>query len=326
MGRAENILLVSLLLVSGLLALILLSPDMTLTEALNPVAVKTTINVTNAPPYVFNLSTIDPLTLEANSSVLLSCNATVRDYNGIADIRRVNATFYDANIENEYTTSFTNRTKYGSTACTRIQPGSGNEEHYTCNFTVMYWSNPGFWTCNVTATDLANITGAANISLSINTLIAVSSPSVLDYGDIGVTETTGNTLFNLSNAGNADVNLTLYGYGRNSNDSTAMVCTYGNISAEFQRFTTNATNLSILYPFDSMDFVNNSQYNASYMYVHNGTGGNISGFVIYQRNSTPERATNTTIWRVYVPPGPAGTPSGICNGTLVFTASQHPAG
>ena len=197
--KIEDILWISLILLIGTLGIMLLTPDIAVTNAVNPLEVRNQINITNAPPFVFNITFPGPINLEANSSVFITCNATVRDYNNVTDINRVNATLYDISIENQYSTAYTNRTKYYTT-CTNINQShdAAYESLYTCNFTVMYWSNPSAWTCNVTATDFDGLTHADNASATINTLVAISSASVLNYGDIGVTETTGNTFLNLS--------------------------------------------------------------------------------------------------------------------------------
>jgi hypothetical protein len=45
------------------------------------------VNITNAMPEILNISVDDPVTLSAGGTQVVSCNATIRDWNGFNDIR-----------------------------------------------------------------------------------------------------------------------------------------------------------------------------------------------------------------------------------------------
>ena len=308
-GRLADIVLTLSIAFAALAFMMILSaPFLLLSEAVSQERVITQINITNAPPTVDLVELPTTLTLEANSTVELRCNATVSDINGQADIVSVNATFFDPDVV-LVTNADDNRTHYTNSSCDNFTVIDGDTRRYSCLFSIQYWANPGQWVCNATANDTGKATAFGNTTTTINDLIALSTPSMLDFGDTGVSNITDNTLFNISNAGNKKINITIAGFGNQSNDTLAMVCAQGNISWDNQRFTTNVSNITAPYDFNAMKLVNNSEYNATL----------VANFTIDQRNMTAESATNTTLWRVNVVPV-AGGPYGICNGTLVINA------
>jgi len=286
-----------------ILALTLPSLPLSLADRIgNPnVSVITRVNVSNAAPFVFNLSITSPITLTPNATTTVYCAAYVQDYNNYTDILKVNATLYDTN--------FYNTTHYTNSNCTNFTEVDSFTRYYNCTFDLWYNTNPGNWTCNITATDLVEIIDYKHITTTINELIALMVPDEINFGNVPVTNYSQNVLFNITNVGNRHINVSLYGYGAAENDTLAMVCEYGNISLTNERYAiwNGSTDLSA---FNTMNQLNNSNLTASL----------IPSLTISQFNVTYNRSLNTTVWRLYVPIGPQGTPSGLCNGTVVFRA------
>jgi len=296
----------------GLFALGILLPSIPLSFADrigNPnVSVLTRVNVSNAAPYVFNISVMSPITLTPNTTTLVWCAAYVQDYNNWSDIAVVNATFYDATHSQHNSIDY-NTTHYTNSSCDYSTEIDTFTKLYNCTFNLWYNTNPGTWVCNITTADNTGITDTENISATVNELISLMVPDEINFGDVPVTNYSSNIYFNITNVGNRNINVSLYGYGAVENDTLAMVCQYGNISLNNERYAIwNGTPDS--YPFNNMSLLNNS----------NATASQISGLTILQYNQTYTTSINTTVWRLYVPVGPLGTPSGLCNGTVVFRA------
>ena len=296
----------------GLFALGILLPSIPLSFADkigNPNnTVITRVNVSNAAPYVFNISVMSPITLTPNTTTLVWCAAYVQDYNNWSDIDVVNATFYDSTHSQHNSIDY-NTTHYTNMSCDNTTEIDTFTKLYNCTFNFWYNANPGAWVCNITAADTVGITATANISATVNELISLMVPDEINFGDVPVTNYSSNIPVNITNVGNRNINVSLYAFGSAENDTLAMVCQYGNISLNNERYTMwNGT--SDLVPFANMSLLNNSNTSAS----------QIPQLTIFQYNATYNASVNTTVWRLYVPVGPLGTPSGLCNGTVVFRA------
>lgn len=254
-------------------------------------------------PFIVNITITSPINLQPNSTTLVFCNATVIDYNGFGDISKVNATLYENSISRA---SFGdhNRTHYSNSTCLNVSTG-GIMGNYSCMFEVYYYADNGTWTCNITATDLMNIQDSSVSNTTVNTLVALTVPDLIDYGQVPVTNTSANIAANLTNVGNKAINITVMAYGNNTGDGLALKCAQGNISWDSQRYS-----MSPSLVFYNRSYVNNSNFTMMY------------NLTIQQRNNSVTEALNTTNWMLTVPLGPQGTPYGICNGTIVFNAVQ----
>lgn len=259
------------------------------------------VNVTNAPPSILSIVPPNPVTLSPNATKLVECNVTVRDYNGYNDISNVNATFFDANASSLYASNF-NRTHYTNSSCSFSTNLNANTALYTCGFNVYYYANPGQWNCTAYVNDSFNVGDNSSNATNISALIAISTPDVINYGDIPVLGTSADIPANVTNVGNRDVNLTLYGYNATPGDGLAMQCQQGNISYDNQRWAlTNAA-------YGSMNILNNTLPEL------------VPSLTIKQRNTTIADTINTTHWKLYVAPN--GIPFGLCNGTIIFGGIQ----
>ncbi len=270
------------------------------------VSIDTTVNITNSKPEVLIVNIDDPITLNAGSTVLVQCNATVRDWNGWADIQNVTAVFWDNSSVNQSNLD-DNNDHYTNVNCT--DPGNdGNfTAYFSCNFTVWYYANPGSnWMCNVTATDsyVFNATvGSSNWlynTTTVSVLLALNvSPTLVDYGNMAVGDTSVSAeQANITNFGNSDINISVKGYGQTEGDGLAFVCAVGNISIANERYSLNATDAY-----------------ANYLPL-NSTFEMVPGLVLPQQTNDSTQVLNNTYWKLYVPPNPFG----VCNGTIVFQA------
>ena len=263
----------------------------------------TRVNITNAPPYILNMSVSSPINLMPNGTVLVTCNASIMDYNGFQDIYNVSATFYAYSISKS---SFVdhNRTHYSNSTCVNVS-SYDIVSNYSCSFEVYYFADNGTWTCNMTVVDIPNIQATGIANSTINNLIALTVPDLIDYGQVPVSNTSANVMANLTNVGNKAINITMVAYALNISDGLALKCEQGNISFDSQRYSLFANTT-----FTSRIIANNTNLSR------------IAGLTIAQRNNSLSDALNTTNWMLTVPVGPQGTPYGLCNGTVVFNAMQ----
>ena len=271
------------------------------------VSVRTRVNITNSPPSVLNVSITTPVILSANTTTDIYCNVTVRDYNNVSDISSLNVTFFSTLYSKSETIDF-NQTHYSNSSCTNFTDLSEFTRTYNCNLTLNYNAAAGNWTCNATVMDNATITGSGFSYTTINDLLAIGVDDLIDFGDLAVLNTSPNIPFNVTNYGNLPLNLTAYGYGATENDSAAVICDQGNISIQNLFVSANFTDITAPIGTNLMIPLNSS----------NATRKLITNLTVIPYNLSLEAATNTTVWRLFA--SGVNTPSGLCNGTVVFTA------
>ncbi|RME53532.1 hypothetical protein D6783_01795 [Candidatus Woesearchaeota archaeon] len=269
------------------------------------VSVDAIVNVTQSLPEVLSVLINDGsgnITLNAGTTTLITCNATIRDYNGGGTLANVTATFYDNNTASEGSPD-DNNNHYSNTSCTQVNV-NGYYANYTCTFNVYYYANNATWVCNVTATDTYDFNGSDSGSnyntTAINPVLALNVTSPIDYGDLAVGDTSGAIEANVTNFGNRDINVTVYGYGATPGDGLAMVCQVGNITIANERYSLNSADTwAAMTPLAS-------------------TPAYIANLTLPQQTNDTQAVINSTYWRLYVPPNPFGQ----CNGTVVFQAEE----
>lgn len=271
------------------------------------VSVDTRVNITQAPPSVLNViisdnvtSPIANITLNAGSFKNITCNSTVRDYNGGGTITNVSAVFYKNGTA--WDAADDNNTHYSNTNCT-LGASDAYTRNVSCGFAIQYYADSFTWTCNVTATDSYNFGNTSRFGWNsnttfINALLALNVTTLIDYGDLATGDLAPAQQANVTNLGNQNINVSVRGYGSALNDGLAMVCDIGNISVQHEKYNliggsdpTAYTNLSI-------------------------TATRIGGLTVQRQTNDSQQVLNTTYWTLYVPPGPFGR----CNGTVVFQA------
>jgi hypothetical protein len=259
------------------------------------------VNVTNAPPDITNITIDDPIDLIANFTKTVLCNVTVRDYNGVADIANVNATLFDATFSSLISADHP-RTHYTNESCIQDSAIDAVTALYTCSYEVYYYANPGIWTCHAFANDTFGVSSNYAENTTINTLIALMTPELIDYGDLPVLDISANVEANVTNVGNTEINLTLYGYNNTPSDGLAMGCEQGNISYVNQRYSLSDD------AWASMNILNNTNPTL------------VPGLIINHRNNTIDESINTTHWKLYI--SELGIPYGVCTGQIIFGAVQ----
>ena len=254
------------------------------------------VNVTNAMPEILEMFVTDPVVLSAGSTRTVYCNATIRDWNGFNDIQSVNATFYY--FQNESGPDH-NDVHYTNASCVETGNDGGVIADYSCGFDVWYYARNGTWICNMSVLSSADL-GTSNVSsTSVEALYALNVTSVIDYGNLTVTETSDDVVANVTNLGNTFVNVSVLGYGVVEGDGLGLVCDIGaNITVENQRFFNSVVVWDDKIPLSSVD--------------------QDMGFTLDRPSQNTVPVISSTYWQLYVPPP---NPFGVCTGTIRFTAT-----
>jgi hypothetical protein len=292
--------------------------------------VTTTLSVGNVPPEIRNVSIFDGNTsfnLAPNTTTLLNCAAIIRDFNNESDISNVQAEIYYNNATVAYWGDgiFDNNTHYINYSCNISRNYTNNtlqvsDDIYhalaNCTFRVQYYARPGDWNCTVTVNDSMNWNATGSDNITINELLAVQLPSIIDYGTVNATFVSLENMTNVTNVGNVKINLSLYGYGYNVTDNNAMNCTLGsikNISIEHEKYNLTSSTAGAL---------TLGQTATAYYNLTNASMVPVREFNLnYRQDDSVDDAINTTYWRIYVPIGVAGT----CQGRVVIGATKSSA-
>lgn len=284
------------------------------------------VNVTNTEPNITNVVVDDDvkvplgeIDLTANNVTVITCNATIWDYNGVNDIisdPKTNATFYIDSMGSDATDD--NNHHYTNSSCNRCIAGpDSNTAYCDCRFAILYYANySDSWRCNFTVTDdggtqksglkINQTDSEVSSKVTVNTVLGISALPLLDYGNLSVTETSPEVIHNVSNVGNVDINFTLRGYG-GTNESigqnVTMICAFGNITFDYQRYEFGTEKIG------TTDFEH--MYNLTNQTM-------LTNWKLQQKieDSNIGHEQNSSIWRLQVPPSVGG----ICNGTIIFGA------
>ncbi len=299
-NKELNILLFGLLILFGTWILLLTEPLISSQPYNASALVNTTVNITNSAPLVSNVLLDTPVDLIAYDNKTVYCNATIFDFDN--QTQEVNATLYLNGITTPISPDDGNN-HYSNTSCTRVGP-QDRTMNYICTFDIRYYANNNTnWICNVTAKDTGNAYNS-NISnlATINPLVAIKLPPLIDYGDLAVTDISDDIDANVTNAGNRDANISVEGWGATPGDGLAFVCDFGTIDISYERYniTTGINN----YPF---------------MTELTTTTTMIPRFYVQQRTDESLDSFNSTWWKVQIPIGAGG----VCNGTILFSATDR---
>ncbi|MFH1290066.1 MAG: hypothetical protein ABIH92_01520 [Nanoarchaeota archaeon] len=272
----------------------------------------------NSPPSVVSVKVDDSLespvgeidlTPAATTNVV--CEGVVYEYDGENSLINVTAEFFD-NAVSSYGSTDDNNDHYQNNSCDlNVSYGDSNDVYFNCSFQVEYYANSGSWNCTVRAEDNPSTFGYGNNLTNINSLLALSIPSPIDFGVVNVAAVGPEEQVNVTNVGNVEINLSLSGYGATLNDGLAMNCSLGeNISEGYTKYNLTASN-----PGD----LTLSQFESLYLNLTSNVL--IRRFDLsYRHNDTAMYLddTNFTYWRTYVPGGVLGD----CSGNIVFGAVQ----
>jgi len=296
--RKENI-NIALLILAGVFMLWLMPfiIPQTWSQTYNTTAlVNTTVNITNSAPLIYAIAMDTPITLVAYNNKTVFCNVTVYDFDN--DTLSVNATFYIDGVSQPSDADDGNN-HYTNVSCARTTP-QNPEMNYTCSVRFNYYAdNTSNWYCNVTVAD-GGLVDSSNISNSatVQPLVAIKLPTLLDFGDLAVGQISNDTLANVTNAGNRDANISVKGYANTEGDGLAFDCDFGSIALNYERYdATNGTVFTSMTPLTS-DLVN------------------ITNYYVPQRTSETNDSLEPTYWKVQIPVGAGG----ICEGKILFSA------
>ncbi|MFH1916357.1 MAG: hypothetical protein ABIJ21_03775 [Nanoarchaeota archaeon] len=264
--------------------------------------VTTRVNITQSLPIITSIIINQgaPINLSEGTVRLVECNVTIIDYNGLADIDKVNATFHRDNVSPFGAQD--NNTRYQNYSCEYNQTVNSYTFRYICAFNnVTYHAYNGSWNCSVQVNNTLNYPINGTNSSLIYPLFAMNVTDLIDYGNLSVFDTSNVQQVNVTNWGNQPINLSVYGYGGTSNltgQELSFICPYGtNITIGNERWT----------PVGNVSWVT---------MVNLTSGPRTIGNVTIFKQQTDELSLNTTYWKLYVPPNPFG----VCNGTVVYEA------
>lgn len=273
----------------------------------------------NSPPTISNFSADDAFStppreidLTAAGNTTVSCTGIVTDLDGDATLSNGSSEFFDL-TNSFFGDSDDNNDHYTNGSCSLDSAfGNENQSLASCTYSVRYFANSGNWNCTLRVYDNQSISGFRSNTTTINTLLAFSLPDLIDYGTVSAGNVSDERIVNITNVGNARVNLSLSGYGRYVGDGNAMNCSLGgtrNISISYEKYNLTASNAGGL---------NLAQFESRYV---NLTSNAITRrFNLNWRQNDASSGVddyNATYWRIYVPAGVAGS----CTGNVVFGAT-----
>ncbi|MEM4711017.1 MAG: hypothetical protein QXL18_03660 [Candidatus Woesearchaeota archaeon] len=268
------------------------------------VTVNTRVTISNSNPEVLSVSiyqendpSLSNITLNAGSLRNITCNASLRDWNGYNDITLVNATLWHIPTSN-FSDPNNNNSHY-TTTCIDSGNGVNYTVNYLCIFPVYYYANNGTWNCTVNVRDTYNKVGNNSNTTYVYPLYALNVTDGIDYGSVSVDDDSLTRQANITNFGNMPINVSVEGYGAVRGDGLAMNCSIsGNISIEYERFSLIDTGNWI----DKVPLSSIPQL--------------ISNLTIQKQTLPSIPMVNTTYWQLRIPPNPAGN----CTGFIIFQA------
>ena len=260
------------------------------------VTVDTRVNITGSPPVIQGVLVQNPITLGAGSLTIITCNASLRDYNGGNDVHTVNATLFIS--PSTIGSAPDNNTRYVNSSCTQTVT-SGIYSNYTCTFPLNYYAVNGTWNCTVFANDSINLRSNLSNLTNVSALFALNVTTLIDYGEMNTGDYSANKTANVSNLGNTPINLSVEGYGRNISDGLSFVCENGNLTADLQHFAINNT----------ADYFTKQALS--------GSRQTVRGLTI-PKAINGSGVLNTTWWELYIDPSQVA--AGGCNGSIIFQA------
>ena len=263
------------------------------------------LNISSALVDDFILSPENEIDLIAASTQEVGCSAVIEDLDNNLDnvwgVFYADSSFYeDDNDNNEH---YTNDSCFINSSY-----GNVNESEVICKYNVHYYAYSDNWTCIINANDILGVESNASDGTFINSLLSVGAVSSINYGDLTGDSVSNESVLNITNYGNVDIDLSLYGYGNEEGDNYSMVCDSGNISVEYQKYNLTSPNTGEM-GFSELEDV---YYNLSSESV-------LRSFNLdMRRNDIVNNAINQTYWRIYAP----SYVNGNCSGNIFIGAES----
>ncbi|MEM4331082.1 MAG: hypothetical protein QW273_03690, partial [Candidatus Pacearchaeota archaeon] len=271
----------------------------------------------NSPPRITFIKIDDSFSEPSNEIDLFAgatnfvfCNATIIDFDGEEDFLFNSVKFY------HNTSSFfsldAKRNHYTNESCFIDKSfGDENEIFVSCKFEVFYYASPGEWFCNFSFSDFSLKNFSFWNTTKVNELLAIEVENTLNYGPLIADTISNEKILNITNLGNVEINLSLYGYAETPEDGFSFKCTNGaTIPIYEQKYNLTDSNPSI-----------NTKEELNEKYINLTSSIKIKKFELSPRELDDiNDAIKPTFWRVYVPPLISGT----CTGNIVFGAVYSP--
>jgi hypothetical protein len=277
------------------------------------VTAKTNLTVGNSAPVIKQILVDSDVSINLipNDTKTINCTAIIEDYDTDSDVTSVTGVFFNPSQATSGSPD-DNNSHYTNSSC-RIDTAYGDTYELIshCLFDIWYYANASEWNCSITATDTFPYQVTGTNDSTINPLLALTLPDIIQYGTVNATEVSIENVTNVTNIGNVMINLSLNGYGFYEEDGNAMNCTLGpvqNISVEYEKFNLTSTTPGNL---THQQFIGNYTNLTSNPVTRTFNLG-------YRKNENYNEAWNHSYWRIYVPTGVAGT----CQGNIIFGAVQ----
>ncbi len=264
------------------------------------------VTIGTAAPSVGAISCVGgtTLTLNAETTKLLNCSATITDSNGYQDIISVRGTFHNSTSESD---GGDTRDNYKNATCVFTNTGSGTDRNIECAFTVWYHANPADWTVYFNATDNGGLTGNNTATITVDTLIALNvTETAIDFETVALGGTSNEITTAIKNTGNViidlNINETLYGGYMNCTD------------ADSDDIQTDAAGTGI-------------RYNTTTSFTFSDTPWNLTAsnplvnvsWAEADESSTPTAPTNDLYWLLKLP---SSGLKGDCSTVVRISAAQ----
>jgi len=244
--------------------------------------------------------------LIAASTRKVVCEAVVEEYDN-QSLNNATARFFaDSSF---YGDSDDNNTHYTNNSCfMNSSYGNQGQTKINCSFQVQYYANSENWTCVIEAEDNLSVEGNGSDKTFINSLLSIGAVSEVGFGNISKGTVTDETVLNITNYGNVEVDLSLYGYGGQEDDNLSMTCKTGNISIDYTKYNLTASNPGERNLSEIENFYLNLSSNPVSRDFNLG----------YRTDDFINNAIKPTYWRVYAPESIEGN----CSGNIVLGAEQ----
>jgi len=220
------------------------------------VTVVTSLTVGQVNPEVLNV-TVDygneSVSLTANGTQTVICEALVRDWNNESTFSFAWGELFEISVSNQSGNSDSNY-HYKNSSCNITADftswyGVSDTDYLAavnCSFDVQYFSDPGNWNCTVSINDTYNSNDTNSDNITMGELLAVGLPSTINYGTVNATYVSSENITNVSNYGNVEIDLDLSGWAVTEGDGLAMNCTQGTnktIIVQHEKYNLTASNI-----------------------------------------------------------------------------------
>jgi len=257
--------------------------------------------VINRKPFIYNLTANNNNTIDlvpAQNKTII-CNGSVVEKDGFVDILSIDATLYSTDLGKNYLSPDNRSNHYTNSSCT-FTNNPGNEQIYTCAFSVDYYAVNGSWECRVEVTDYNNSVHSLIDSAEINPLTAIGvNNNILDFDQLQAGGTSPEKTLNFINYGNINFDVEFFAFANTENDELAMDCEQGDIPLLYERFNlTSGVDYNLMSP------------------VRGKSDPILLDVDISRKIWSGPDSLRAIYWKLRIP----SSREGVCNGKLIFTA------